>query len=62
MNDMLIGRISVELDCVPALHPKLALQEHELRYLGLSDDDDQVVLQVVAVAPVGPNAPADNHQ
>lgn len=55
---MLVRRSSVELGDVPALHPKLALEEHELRYLGFFDDDDDHVVQQVAV----PNAPAVNDQ
>ena len=60
---MLMGRISRELGAVPALHPKLALREYELRYLGFFDDDDDQVVQ--AVAPqlqAVPNAPRVNDQ
>jgi hypothetical protein len=63
--DMLMGRISRELGAVPALHPKLALREHELRYLGFFDDDDDQVVQQVVVAPqlqAVPHAPAVNGQ
>ena len=38
--DMLMGRVSEELGQVPALHPKLALKDPELRTLGFFDAYD----------------------